>query len=155
MAQRGTYLVPTLVAGEAVERAAQSGVLKGLRAEKGRAAAAGMRKAIRLAIAANTPIAFGTDAGVVPHGSNAHEFELLVSWGGMTPLQAITTANTAAAKLLGWEDRVGTLAAGRYADVVAVPGDPTRDVSLMTRVSFVMKGGVVYKGQGAETVAAR
>jgi imidazolonepropionase-like amidohydrolase len=155
MAQRGTWLVPTLVAGEAVERAAQSGVLKGLRAEKGRAAATGMRRAIRLAVAAGTPIAFGTDAGVIPHGSNAHEFELLVSWGGLTPLQAITTATASAAKLLGWEDRVGSLAAGRWADVIAVPGDPTKDIGAMTRVTFVMKGGVVHKGEGTAAVPPR
>ena len=155
MAQRGTWLVPTLSAGEAAERAANAGVLKGLRAEKARAAATAMRRGIRLATAANVPIAFGTDAGVTPHGANAHELELLVSWGGLTPAQAIVTATGAGAKLLGWEERVGTLQAGRYADVIAVPGDPTKDIAQMTKVSFVMKGGVVYKGAGAPSVAAR
>src|SRR5689334_14434501 len=99
MAQKGTWLVPTLSAGEAAERAANSGVLRGLRAEKARAAAAAMRRGIRLAMAANVPVAFGTDAGVTPHGGNAHELELLVSWGGMTPTQALTTATGNGAKL--------------------------------------------------------
>jgi imidazolonepropionase-like amidohydrolase len=147
--------VPTLSAGEAAERAANSGVLTGLRADKARAAASAMRRGIKLATAAGVPIAFGTDAGVTQHGMNAHEFELLVSWGGMTPAQAITTATGSGAKLLGWEDRVGTLAAGRYADVIAVPGDPTKDIAQMTKVSFVMKGGIVYKGAGAPAVASR
>ena len=76
MAQRGTYLVPTLMAGEAVERAAKDGALKGLRAEKALAAAAAMRNAIKIAAANGVPIALGTDAGVIPHGTNAHEFTL-------------------------------------------------------------------------------
>ena len=155
MAQKGTYLVPTLMAGEAVERAATSGVLTGLRAEKARAAAAAMRRAIRIATAAGVPIALGTDAGVIPHGTNAHEMELMVSWGGMTPMQAIVAGTSSAAKLLGWEDRIGTLAAGRWADVIAVPGDPTKDISAMTHVRFVMKGGVVYVNDAAAGLATR
>ena len=146
MAQRGTYLVPTLMAGETVEIAANKGVLTGLRADKARSAAAAMRNAIKLAHANHVPVAFGTDAGVGAHGDNAREFELLVNWGGYTPLEAITIATGNAAKLLGWEKNVGTLAAGRYADVVAVRGDPTKDISLLKKPSFVMKGGVVYLG---------
>jgi imidazolonepropionase-like amidohydrolase len=149
MAARGTYLVPTLMAGETVELAAASGRLTGLRAAKSRAAARAMRNGIKTAIGAGVPIAFGSDAGVGDHGASAREFELLVEWGGMSPLQAITTAHTNAAKLLGWEDRVGTLAAGLYADLVAVPGDPTRSISAMKSPAFVMKGGVVYVGPGA------
>ena len=145
MAQRGTYLVPTLVAGEAVERFANSGVLTGLRAEKARAAAAAMRNSVKLAVRHRVPIALGTDAGVVPHGSNAREFRLLVEWGGMTPMQAIVAGTSSAAKLLGWERNVGTLEAGKWADVVAVEGDPTRDIGAMERVTFVMKNGVIYR----------
>ena len=155
MAQRGTVLVPTLMAGEAVEGAARSGVLKGLRAEKALAAAAAMRKAIRVAAANGVPIALGTDAGVIPHGTNAHEMELMVSWGGLTPMQAIVAGTSSAAKLLGWEERVGTLAAGRYADVVAVPGDPTKDIAAMRRMRFVMKGGVIHVNDAAAGVATR
>jgi imidazolonepropionase-like amidohydrolase len=146
MAQRGTYLVPTLMAGEAVERFAKNGVLKGLRAEKGLAAAAAMRKAIRLAVARHLNIALGTDAGVIPHGTNAHEFALMVEWGGMTPMQALTAGTMGGAKLLGWESNVGSIAAGKYADIVAVPGDPLQDIHATEHVTFVMKGGVIYKG---------
>jgi imidazolonepropionase-like amidohydrolase len=145
MAQRGTYLVPTLSAGETVENAAKSGRLTGLRAEKALAAAAAMRTAIRTAIRLNVPIALGTDAGVGAHGANAHEFTLMVEWGGMTPMQSITAGTMGAARLLGWDKTVGSLQAGKWADVVAVPGDPTRDIHVMERASFVMKGGVIYK----------
>jgi imidazolonepropionase-like amidohydrolase len=149
MVERGTFLVPTLMAGETVEIAANKGVLTGLRAEKALAAAAAMRNAIKIAIRNRVPIAFGTDAGVGDHGANAREFDLLVEWGGMTPLQAITTATSSAAKLLGWEKDVGTLATGRFADIVAVQGDPTANIKLLHQMSFVMKGGIVYKGVSA------
>lgn len=155
MAQRGTYLVPTLSAGEASENAAKAGRLTGLRAEKALAAAAAMRNAIRLALRYNVPVALGTDAGVGPHGANGHEFTLMVEWGGMTPMQAIVAGTQSAAKLLGWDARVGTLAAGKLADVVAVPGDPLRNVRALETPSFVMKNGVVYKGDGAGAVAMR
>jgi imidazolonepropionase-like amidohydrolase len=148
MAQRGTYLVPTLSAGEAVERAAKTGVLKGLRAEKALAAAAAMRNAVRLALTNKVPIALGTDAGVGPHGANGHEFTLMVEWGGMTPMQAIVAGTSSAAKLLGWDRNVGTLSAGKWADVVAVPGDPIADIKAMEKPVFVMKNGVVYKTPG-------
>jgi imidazolonepropionase-like amidohydrolase len=150
MAQRGTYLVPTMMAGEAVERFARSGVLKGLRAEKALAAGAAMRHATKIAVANHVPIALGTDAGVIPHGTNAREFGLLVEWGGLTPMAALNAGTLNAAKLLGWDARVGSLAAGKLADIVAVPGDPLSDIHATERVSFVMKGGVVYKGTGAE-----
>ncbi|HJQ11784.1 MAG TPA: amidohydrolase family protein [Gemmatimonadaceae bacterium] len=150
MAQRGTFLVPTLSAGEAVERFARNGVLKGLRAEKALAAAAAMRKGVKLAVANHVPIAFGTDAGVIPHGTNAREFGLMVEWGGLTPMAAVNAGTLNAAKLLGWDARVGSLAAGKLADIVAVPGDPLADIHTTERVHFVMKGGVIYKGPGAE-----
>jgi imidazolonepropionase-like amidohydrolase len=145
MAERGTYLVPTLMAGEQVERLAKSGVLKGLRAEKALAAAAAMRNGIKLAVANRVPVALGTDAGVIPHGTNAHEFTLMVEWGGMSPLDAIVAGTLSAARLLGWEKNLGTLEAGKLADVVAVPGDPLRDIRSMERAVFVMKDGFVYK----------
>jgi imidazolonepropionase-like amidohydrolase len=147
MAQRGTYLVPTLSAGEAVEKAAKAGVLKGLRAEKALAAAAAMRNGVKIAVRDGVPIALGTDAGVGSHGTNGHEFSLMVDWAGMTPMQSIVAGTMSAAKLLGWEKTVGSLAPGKLADIVAVPGDPIRDIHVMEKPSFVMKNGVVYKTQ--------
>jgi imidazolonepropionase-like amidohydrolase len=145
MVEHRTWLVPTISAGEFVEKAAKSGRLTGLRAEKALAAAQGMRNSVRLAQRAGVPIALGTDAGVGEHGANGHEFTLLVTWGGLSPMQSIVAGTSNAARLLGWEKQVGTLAPGKWADVVAVPGDPTRDITLMERPSFVMKGGVVHK----------
>jgi imidazolonepropionase-like amidohydrolase len=154
MAQNGTYLVPTLMAGEGVERAAQNGTIKGLRAEKALAAAVAMRNGIKIAKANNVRIALGTDAGVIPHGTNAREMRLLVEWGGLTPMEAVVAGTSNAAKLLGWDDRIGTLAANKLADIIAVPGDITRDVTAAERVIFVMKDGVVYKQPGLPTTAA-
>ena len=145
MRDKGTYLVPTLMAGEAVEQLAKKGFLKGLIAEKSFAAAKAMRNAIKIAIANNVKIALGTDSGVIPHGTNAREFRLMVKWGGMKPLDAITAGTSNAAKLLGVDKTVGTLEKGKYADIVAVPGDPLKDITLTEKVSFVMKNGVVYK----------
>jgi imidazolonepropionase-like amidohydrolase len=149
MAQRGTFLVPTISAGEFVENAAKSGRLTGLRAEKALAAAQGMRSSVRLAQRLGVPIALGTDAGVGEHGANGHEFTLMVTWGGLTPMQSIVAGTSSAAKLLGWEKQIGTLAPGKWADIVAVPGDPTSDIKLMEKPSFVMKGGVVYRNEVA------
>jgi imidazolonepropionase-like amidohydrolase len=150
MAQRGTFLVPTLMAGAAVEAFAKSGVLKGLRAEKGLAAGAAMRKGVRIAYANHVPIALGTDAGVIPHGTNAKEFGLMVEWGGLTPLASLTAGTMNGAKLLGWDKRVGSIEPGKLADIVAVPGNPLEDIHRTEQVSFVMKNGVIYKGPGAQ-----
>lgn len=145
MKTNGTYLVPTLSAAEGVERAAKTGVLRGLRAEKALAAAAAVRNAIKLAVANKVPIAFGTDAGVVPHGTNAHEFQLLVEWGGLSNMEALVAATSSAAKLLGWERNIGSLTQGKWADIIAVQGDPLKDIRATEKVVFVMKNGVVYK----------
>ena len=148
MAQRGTYLVPTLMAGEAVGRFARNGVLKGLRAEKAIAAAAAIQRAVRLAADNRVKIALGTDAGVIPHGTNAREFSLMVEWGGLTPMAALTAGAMNAARLLGWEAKVGSLAAGKLADIVAVPGDPLQDIRRTEQVTLVMKNGKIHKGGG-------
>jgi imidazolonepropionase-like amidohydrolase len=145
MAARGTFLVPTLSAAETVERAAQNGVLKGLRAEKALAAAAAARHATKIALAAGVQIALGTDAGVIPHGTNAREFFLMVDWGGMTNMQSIQAGTLNGAKLLGWDKNLGSLTVGKWADIVAVPGDPLKDIHAMEKVVFVMKNGVVYR----------
>ncbi|MEP7087394.1 MAG: amidohydrolase family protein [Gemmatimonadota bacterium] len=145
MAAKGTYLVPTLSAGEAVETAAQSGALKGLRREKGLAAAKAMRNSVKIARAAGVKIALGTDAGVGRHGTNAHEFTLMTTWGGMSNMESIVAGTLSGAKLLGWDEHVGSLTAGKWADIVAVPGDPLKDIKNMEKALFVMKGGAVYK----------
>jgi imidazolonepropionase-like amidohydrolase len=145
MAAKGTYLVPTLSAGEAVEAAVKSGALKGLRREKGLAAAKAMRNAVKIARAAGVKIALGTDAGVGKHGTNAHEFTLMTTWGGMTNMESIVAGTMSGAKLLGWDEHVGSLTVGKWADIVAVPGDPLKDITNMEKALFVMKGGAVYK----------
>ena len=150
MAQKGTFLVPTIMAGETVEGFVKTGVLKGLRAEKALMAAAGMRKAVRLAVSHKITVALGTDAGVIPHGTNAREFGLMVEWGGMTPIQSLTAGTRNGARLLGWDKRLGTIEAGKLADIVAVQGNPLEDIHRTEHVTFVMKGGVIYKGAGAQ-----
>lgn len=102
------------------------------------------RENFRKAARAGAKIAYGTDAGVYPHGWNAKQFATMVEWG-MTPMQAIQTATVHAADLLGWSDLVGELTAGRFADIVAVAGDPLKDITELQRVTFVMKGGVVHR----------
>jgi imidazolonepropionase-like amidohydrolase len=102
------------------------------------------RENFRRAYQAGDRLIFGTDAGVYPHGDNAKQFAKMVEWG-MTPIESIQAATIAAAALLGWSDTVGTLEPGRFADIVAVKGDPTTDVRLLETVSFVMKGGVVVR----------
>jgi imidazolonepropionase-like amidohydrolase len=86
-----------------------------------------------------------TDAGVYPHGWNAKQFVHMVKWG-LTPAQAIQAATVNAADLLGWNDKVGVIAPGAFADIIAVDGDPLKDVTELERVKFVMKGGAVYQG---------
>jgi imidazolonepropionase-like amidohydrolase len=102
------------------------------------------RESFRKAVQAGVKLAFGTDAGVYPHGWNGKQFSKMVTWG-MTPTQAIQSATTSAAELLGWSDRIGSIAPGRFADIIAVNGDPLTDISELERIAFVMKGGIVYK----------
>jgi len=98
------------------------------------------------AVAAGVKIAFGSGVGPFPHGSQTKEFEYMVKFG-MTPVQAIRAATIGAATLMGWEDRVGSLEAGKFADIVAVSGDPTEDITELEHVKFVMKGGQVFKNE--------
>ena len=145
MAEKGTYLVPTLMAGEQVEKLAKSGVVKGLIAEKALAAASAMRNGIKIAKRNNVKIALGTDSAVIPHGLNGHEFTLMVEWGGLTPMESIVAGTMSGATLLGWEKHIGSLETGKWADVVAVPGNPLADIHKMESTVFVMKNGVIYK----------
>ena len=104
------------------------------------------RENFQKAVKAGVKIAFGTDAGVYPHGWNGKQFAHMVRWG-LTPMQAIQAATVNAADLLGWSDRIGAIEPGFYADIIAVKGDPLDDITELERVCFVMKGGVVYKNE--------
>ena len=97
-----------------------------------------------MALAKGVTIGFGTDAAVYPHGRNAEEFAQLVA-AGLKPVAALRAATSVNAALLGWSDKIGALSAGKYADIVAVPGDPLKDIKATEKVFFVMKGGVVYR----------
>ena len=95
-------------------------------------------------LAAGVQFAMGSDVGPFPHGTQAREFVLMVKFG-MTPIAALQAGTVNGAKLLGWQGQIGQLKSGCFADIIAVPGDPLRDISALGRVAFVMKGGVVYK----------
>ncbi|MBI1967411.1 MAG: amidohydrolase family protein [Gemmatimonadetes bacterium] len=145
--EHSTWLVPTLMAGEGVVRLARDGRLPPVIAAKALAIAPRMERSFRMALAGGVKIALGTDAGVFTHGRNAHEFTLMVRWG-MTPMQAIQAGTLHGATLLGLEQNLGTVAAGKLADLVAVRGDPLQDITVLERVDFVMKGGAVFKQDG-------
>jgi len=100
-------------------------------------------------LAAGVPMAVGSDVGPFPHGTQAREIELMVQYG-MSPLEALQADLLNGADLLDWKGKIGTLKTGAYADVIAVPGNPLSDVSAVTRVTFVMKGGTIYRGPGHE-----
>ena len=104
------------------------------------------RENFRKAVKAGVKLAFGTDAGVCAYGTSSMQFAFMVKYG-MTPMQAIQSATSAAADLIGRSSQFGSITAGKYADVVAVGGDPLKDVSILENVQFVMKDGVVYKRQ--------
>lgn len=144
MKEHGTYLVPTQYLADWMRENATRIGLPAMYAEKMKSVTAVARQNVTKAFRAGVKIAFGTDAAVYPHGLNAHEFAVYVQMG-MTPLQAIQTATVNAADLLGWSDRIGSIEPGKFADIVAVDGDPTKDVTLLEHPVFVMKGGTVYK----------
>jgi imidazolonepropionase-like amidohydrolase len=145
MVEHGTYYVPTIIAGDFVARQAKiPGYYPATIARKAQEIGPLIQATAGRAYKAHVKIAFGTDAAVYPHGENAHEFELMVG-AGMPPMFCIQAATVNAATLLRHDKELGSVAAGKIADVVAVPGNPIDDISLMKRVSFVMKDGVVYK----------
>lgn len=142
--QHGTYLVFDIYNDDFIlQEGAKAGMLaESIEKEKkiGRL----QRENFRHAFQAGTKMAFGTDAGVYPHGDNARQFAKMVEWG-MKPIDAIQAATVHAADLLGWSGKVGSLESGRYADVIAVSGDPLSDVRVLESVKFVMKGGAVVR----------
>jgi imidazolonepropionase-like amidohydrolase len=148
MKERGTYFVPTLMAGEYAGGRKSTRTYPPEIAAKAKAALESRSVAFRNALRMGVKIAFGTDSAVSPHGHNAEEFALLVEHG-MTPAAALRTATSAASTLLGIDKRTGTLEPGKDADVVAVPGDVLADVRATEKVSFVMRGGKVYRNDAA------
>jgi imidazolonepropionase-like amidohydrolase len=152
MKARGTYYVPTLMAlTGAQERIARGLYVPPQILAKANAAREAVLKTFQRAIAKGVKIAFGTDAAVYPHGRNAEEFGMMVDLG-MSPVAALKTAMSVDAELLGISYKLGTLEAGKIADVVALPGDPTQNIRMTEKVFFVMKEGVVYRNDRAPTV---
>ena len=146
MKEHGTYLVPTLYLGDwMIDNAGLTHLPPPLLA-KAQEVIPAARKNIAHAFSSGVKVAFGTDAAVYPHGLNAHEFAVMVRLG-LTPLQAIQAATVNAADLLGWPGKVGTLEPGAWADIIAVEGDPAKDVTTLERVKFVMKGGEVVRNE--------
>lgn len=144
MKERGTYLVPTLYLTDwFMENYRRIGVPQYM-VDKANQVMPVMRQNAARAIKSGVKIAFGTDAAVYPHGLNGREFAVYVKLG-MTPMQAIQSATVNAADLLGWAEQVGAIEAGKFADIIAVSGNPAADVTTLERVSFVMKGGQVFK----------
>ena len=144
MKERGTYLVADIYNGDYIATVGREQKWPAEFLRKNEETTQAQRAGFRKAVAAGVKIAYGTDSGVYPHGLNARQLPYMVRYG-MTPMGAIQSATIAAARLLGWSDRVGSIASGKYADIIAVEGDALADVSSFSRVAFVMKGGVVYK----------
>jgi len=145
MKEKGTYWVPTLLAGNWVaEKAKEPGYFPEIVRPKAAAIGPEINRTFQKAVAAGLKIAFGTDTGVSPHGENAREFEMMVQ-GGMSPMQAIQSATLHAARLLRVEDRLGTIEQGKIADIIAVAGNPLEEIGRMKQIEFVMKDGGIAK----------
>jgi imidazolonepropionase-like amidohydrolase len=148
MKKRGTYLVPTLYLEDWM---LEKGNLPAFYHQKMIDVSAVAKSNIKHAMQAGVKIALGTDAAVYPHGLNAHELDVYVNQLGMAPLAALQSATLNAADLMGWSAKTGSLEAGKWADIIAVEKNPLDDVRVLQDVKFVMKAGVVYKGQGIGT----
>jgi imidazolonepropionase-like amidohydrolase len=144
--KNGTYLVPTLFLTEYMQQNMEHSDMPEYSKQKSRWIASVAQQNVKKAFDAGVKVAFGTDAGVYPHGLNVGEFHVYVQLG-MTPLAAIQTATINASDLLCSKYLVGSLEPGKWADVVGVDGDPTKDVTILEHVKFVMKGGSVYKNE--------
>jgi len=152
MKAHGTYLVPTLLVGDTAIKIATAhpDQLNPSSAAKALKVGPVLVKNLGDAYRAGVKIAFGTDQSLAPHGDNGKEFALMVK-AGMTPIDAILAATTGGADLIGDSADIGSVQTGRYADIIAVAGDPLTDITELERVQFVMKGGVVYKAGGTPT----
>jgi imidazolonepropionase-like amidohydrolase len=147
--QHGTYLVFDIYNDDYIlQEGAKAGMLPES-IEKEKKVGRMQRENFRKAFQAGAKMAFGTDAGVYPHGDNARQFAKMVEWG-MQPIAAIQAATINAADLIGWKDKVGVIETGHYADIVGVKGDPLADVKLLEAPAFVMKGGKVARNEAGE-----
>jgi imidazolonepropionase-like amidohydrolase len=142
--QRGTYLVMDIYDDECIQEDGRKGSMPTDFLEHDRDLGEAQRQNFRKALKAGVKLAFGTDAGVCPYGIDARQFAYMVKYG-MTPMQAIQSATSSAADLIGRSSEFGSIKPGRYADLIAVAGDPLQDVSLLENVQFVMKDGKIYK----------
>jgi imidazolonepropionase-like amidohydrolase len=140
MREKGICAVPTFAIGEYFAEHSDTPA----RAESRRRTLDFHAQEFRKQLAAGVPMAAGSDVGPFPHGTQAHEFELMVKYG-MTPQAAIQAGTLNGAKLLDWQGQIGALKAGYFADIIAVPGNPLKDISTLTKVVFVMKGGSVVR----------
>jgi imidazolonepropionase-like amidohydrolase len=147
--KNGTYIVPTLYLMDWNRENLSKRNAPEYMVHKMQTVSAVGQNNLKKAFAAGLKVAFGTDAAVYPHGLNAHEFAVYVRLG-MTPLQAIQTATINASDLLGWSNKIGTLEPGKFADIIAVDGNPLKDVTSLQEVKFVMKGGEVVKNDYAK-----
>jgi imidazolonepropionase-like amidohydrolase len=149
MAAAGTYLVPTIIAAYNIVENGVAGGIPEWAVRKGRQVLSTHENGFRKCMAKGIKIAFGCDTATPfnPHGQQAREFALMVKFG-MEPVKTLIAATKTASELLRWQDRVGTLEAGKLADVVAFPGDPTEDITAIQKADFVMKEGIVYKTGG-------
>jgi imidazolonepropionase-like amidohydrolase len=145
--QHGTYLVMDIYDDECIQADGKNGTMPADFLEHDRELGEAQRENFRKAVKGGVKLAFGTDAGVCAYGTSAKQFAFMVRYG-MTPMQAIQAATSAAADLIGRSSQFGSIKPGKHADVVAVAGDPLKDVSLLENVQFVMKDGVVYKQNG-------
>jgi imidazolonepropionase-like amidohydrolase len=146
MKQKGTYYDPTIFVGDYVlQEFAKKGYPEKIM-NKARLISPLVAGSFTKAVKAGVKISFGTDAGVFPHGLNARQFAYMVKYG-QTPIQAIQSATVNSADLLGWSKKVGSIEKGKFADIIAVEGNPLDNIRILENVSFVMKGGVVYKNE--------
>src|ERR1700730_4645576 len=150
MKQHGTYLVPTLMAVQGLQEQLDKGIyIPPAVSIKAQMAIAHIRKTFQMALGKGVNIGLGTDAAVYPHGRNGEEFHQMVDLG-MKPIDALKAGTSSDAELLGLSDKIGSLEAGKSADIVAVPGNPLQDIRQTEHVLFVMKEGVVYKNDRSE-----
>lgn len=153
MKEHGTWLVADIYNADYIDSVGHAEHWPEEQLRKNDETAEAQREGFRKAVKAGVKMAYGTDAGVYPHGLNGRQMAYMVKYG-MTPMQAIRSATLSAAELLGWQKEVGSITPGKYADIVAVDGDLMKDVSLVEHVAAVMKGGVLYKENGQPTIEA-